>query len=85
MLKVDLKQLLAEANADLVGHSAEAVMKMKDDAGVVLVDVRETQEWEAGHIAGAVHAPRGLLEMVIEPTHARHNPIFAEDRDFVLY
>ena len=26
-------------------------------AGAVVVDVREPDEWEAGHIAGAVHVP----------------------------
>src|ERR687884_340892 len=34
--------------------------------GVVLVDVRETEEWDAGHIPGAVHVPRGYLESRID-------------------
>jgi sulfur-carrier protein adenylyltransferase/sulfurtransferase len=34
--------------------------------GVVLVDVRESEEWDAGHIPGAVHVPRGYLESRIE-------------------
>src|SRR6195952_2622530 len=34
--------------------------------GVVLVDVRETEEWDAGHIPGAKHVPRGYLESRIE-------------------
>jgi molybdopterin/thiamine biosynthesis adenylyltransferase/rhodanese-related sulfurtransferase len=34
--------------------------------GVVLVDVRETDEWDAGHIPGAVHVPRGYLESRID-------------------
>jgi sulfur-carrier protein adenylyltransferase/sulfurtransferase len=34
--------------------------------GVVLVDVRESEEWDAGHIAGAKHVPRGYLESRIE-------------------
>lgn len=32
----------------------------------VLVDVREGDEWRAGHIPGAVHVPRGFLETQIE-------------------
>jgi sulfur-carrier protein adenylyltransferase/sulfurtransferase len=34
--------------------------------GPVVVDVRETQEWDAGHIPGARHVPRGYLESRIE-------------------
>ena len=30
-------------------------------AGALMVDVREQQEWEAGHIAGAVHLPLSEL------------------------
>jgi molybdopterin/thiamine biosynthesis adenylyltransferase/rhodanese-related sulfurtransferase len=32
----------------------------------VLVDVREADEWDAGHIPGAKHVPRGHLESRIE-------------------
>src|SRR5215203_5075458 len=34
--------------------------------GLVLVDVRDTDEWERGHLPGAVHVPRGYLESRIE-------------------
>src|SRR4051794_34314298 len=34
--------------------------------GVVLVDVRETEEWDTGHIPGAKHVPRSYLEQRIE-------------------
>src|ERR671914_1215047 len=34
--------------------------------GVTLVDVRESTEWDAGHIPGAKHVPRGHLESRIE-------------------
>jgi molybdopterin/thiamine biosynthesis adenylyltransferase/rhodanese-related sulfurtransferase len=34
--------------------------------GIVLVDVREGTEWDAGHIPGARHVPRGYLESRIE-------------------
>lgn len=30
-------------------------------AGALLIDVREADEWEAGHIEGAVHIPLGEL------------------------
>src|SRR3954451_21007724 len=34
--------------------------------GVTLIDVRESEEWDAGHIPGARHVPRGYLESRIE-------------------
>ncbi|QBD82285.1 molybdopterin-synthase adenylyltransferase MoeB [Ktedonosporobacter rubrisoli] len=33
---------------------------------VVLVDVREKYEWNDGYIPGAIHVPRGFLELQIE-------------------
>jgi rhodanese-related sulfurtransferase len=32
----------------------------------VLVDTREDDEWAAGHVAGAVHLSRGIIERDIE-------------------
>jgi sulfur-carrier protein adenylyltransferase/sulfurtransferase len=32
----------------------------------VLLDVRESEEWDAGHIPGAKHIPRGYLESRVE-------------------
>jgi rhodanese-related sulfurtransferase len=42
--------------------------KRRMDAGekFLLVDVREDNEWERGHIPGAVHMGRGIIERDIE-------------------
>ncbi|HYK84090.1 MAG TPA: molybdopterin-synthase adenylyltransferase MoeB [Ktedonobacteraceae bacterium] len=37
-----------------------------DDQEIVVVDVREKHEWNEGHIPGAIHVPRGFLELQIE-------------------
>src|SRR3954453_11559300 len=34
--------------------------------GITVIDVRESEEWDAGHIPGARHVPRGYLESRIE-------------------
>jgi molybdopterin/thiamine biosynthesis adenylyltransferase/rhodanese-related sulfurtransferase len=47
--------------------------------GVVLVDVRENEEFEAGHIPGAIHVPRSYLESRIE------NAVSDRDAHVVLY
>jgi molybdopterin/thiamine biosynthesis adenylyltransferase/rhodanese-related sulfurtransferase len=43
--------------------------------GTVVIDVRESEEWDAGHIPGARHVPRGHLESRIEgvvPDRSQH-------------
>jgi len=43
--------------------------------GAVVVDVRESHEFESGHLPGAKHVPRGYLESRIEgavPDHGEH-------------
>src|SRR5213082_2316270 len=37
-----------------------------DEQDIVLVDVREKHEWNEGYIPGAIHVPRGFLELQIE-------------------
>jgi sulfur-carrier protein adenylyltransferase/sulfurtransferase len=37
-----------------------------DNQEVVVVDVREKREWNEGYIPGAIHVPRGFLELQIE-------------------
>ncbi len=54
----------------------------------LLIDIRELAEFRKGHIAGALLAPRGLLEFEIHGIVERRatNPNVApEDRDIVLY
>ena len=34
--------------------------------GHVLIDVREDNEWAAGHAAGAIHLGKGIIERDIE-------------------
>src|SRR3989454_4878234 len=49
-------------------HEALAVQHESEpnNQEIVLVDVREKHEWNEGHIPGAMHVPRGFLELQIE-------------------
>jgi sulfur-carrier protein adenylyltransferase/sulfurtransferase len=49
----------AEVNGLLDGNG-------NGSSGTVIVDVRESEEWDAGHVPGARHVPRGHLESRIE-------------------
>ena len=46
-----------------LAHQHEAGPEHQD---IVLVDVREKHEWSEGHIPGALHVPRGYLELQVE-------------------
>jgi len=45
-----------------VKERSVAETRQRMDAGATLVDVREDNEFEAGHAAGAVHMGRGIIE-----------------------
>ena len=47
--------------------------------GHVLIDVREDNEWTAGHAAGAIHLGKGIIERDIEAKAP------AKDTTLVLY
>jgi sulfur-carrier protein adenylyltransferase/sulfurtransferase len=52
-----------------------AVVREQVSNGAVVIDVREPEEWSAGHIPGAVHVPKSYLESRIEgavPDRSRH-------------
>jgi rhodanese-related sulfurtransferase len=45
---------------------AETRERMKANSGVRLIDVREDNEWQAAHAAGAEHLGKGIIERDIE-------------------
>jgi molybdopterin/thiamine biosynthesis adenylyltransferase/rhodanese-related sulfurtransferase len=57
-------ELLAELRASIPEKSPEEVSEsLSNGADVIVVDVRESDEFRAGHLPGAIHLPRGFLEM----------------------
>lgn len=50
-------------------------------AAAVLLDVREADEFHAGHIAGAINIPRGLLEFKL----SADPELCARDLNILLY
>ena len=67
-MKKGIKQLLEEANARIKTVSVDEAMAMHGRDDVVFVDIRDVRELERdGTIAGATHAPRGMLEFWVDP------------------
>lgn len=44
------------------------VTETQQNTEAKLIDVREDNEWEAGHAAGAIHLSKGIIERDIETT-----------------
>jgi sulfur-carrier protein adenylyltransferase/sulfurtransferase len=57
------RELLEQVKAEIAEVDARTAQAT---AGAAWIDVREDDEWQEGHIPGAVHVPRGYLESRIE-------------------
>ncbi|MDR2871802.1 MAG: sulfurtransferase [Xanthomonadaceae bacterium] len=57
--------LVAEAKTSIAEISVKALTGL-DKSALVLIDVREPEEYAAGHLPGAINIPRGVLEFRIE-------------------
>ena len=85
-LKSSIKQMVAEANAEIATVPVAEARAMIGRDDVVFVDLRDARELERdGKIPGAFHCPRGMLEFWIDPESPYHKPVFAEPRRFVFY
>jgi molybdopterin/thiamine biosynthesis adenylyltransferase/rhodanese-related sulfurtransferase len=57
------RELLQETKSEIDEIDAGAAKALE---GAVWIDVREADEWQEGHLPGAVHIPRGFLESRVE-------------------
>ena len=58
---------------------AEAQKRLGENSEAKLIDVREDNEWEAAHAAGAMHVGKGIIERDIETT------VPDKDTELILY
>ncbi len=71
------RELLSQVKAEIDEIDAVQARERLDDA--LFLDVREQDEWDEGHVPGAIHVPRGNLESRIEGLVADR------DRPIVVY
>ena len=68
--------LLREARAEVREVTPREADALRGDPATLFVDVREADEWEQGHIPGAVLVPKSHLEQEIETKAAdRARPV----------
>lgn len=65
-LVVEAKQAIREVSLETARHLIQE--------GAVVLDVREPDEFAAGHVPGAIHIPRGMLEFRLAGTPELNDP-----------
>ena len=75
----NFKDLLSETKKEIQEVTVNDVdRRVKSKESFILLDVREKDEWDEGHLPGATHIPRGFLEQRIEKVVAeKDTPIVA--------
>ena len=75
-----------EVIEEISPEGAAQILEKEDRAGWDFIDVREPDEYAAGHIPGARNYPRGFLEVRADLEHPKRDP-WLEDRGrkMILY
>lgn len=60
-------KLVDDAKSRVRQIDIEQYKRMRDSGDPhILIDIREDREWNAGHVAGAMHLGKGIIERDIE-------------------
>jgi phage shock protein E len=88
MCRSNQEQVMAKHSEEFLRKAAEARQRITEiepeavdqqvQQGAVLIDVRDEEEFNAGHIDGATHVPRSTLEdRIAEVVPDKQTPIVA--------
>lgn len=84
---------MAKSVSDLVKEAKQQAENLTPEQvnnelkqGATLIDIRESEELgSSGKIAGAVHAPRGLLEFYADESTPYHKQEFDKSKRLILH
>lgn len=80
------RQLVAEAESQIVALTPAEVDSKLATPGVLLVDLRDIREVKReGRIPGSFHVPRGMLEFWIDPESPYYRKEFDQAGQIILY
>ncbi len=87
MTIIPVKELVDRANREIETLTPDAALSAQGGGEAILVDIRDIRELgREGRVAGAVHAPRGMLEFWFDPSSPYHREVFADgQRKYVLF
>src|SRR5437868_6339318 len=75
------QKLVAEAKKHITEISPQdAATKLNSGEAIIVVDVRDKDEWDEDHIPGATHLSRGTIELDIEEKVPDPNAMIIPDR-----
>src|SRR6202162_5621005 len=60
------EKLVAEAKKNITEISPQDAAAKLNSGEAVIVDVRDKDEWDEGHVPGAMHMSRGTIELDVE-------------------
>ncbi len=85
-LKIGVAQMVAEAEKEIETLSIEEALAIKDDPGVLFVDIRDVRELRReGKVPGAKHCPRGMLEFWVDPDSKYFDADFGQGKKLVFF
>jgi rhodanese-related sulfurtransferase len=85
MAQKSATELVKEAKSEIESLSPEKANQELSTGEIVLIDIREPQELQQGSIAGAINAPRGMLEFYADPALPYYKPEFNKNKRIILY
>ncbi len=81
-----VKDLVSAAKAEIATLPLSDAEAAHGESDTLFIDIRDVRELKRdGRIAGAMHAPRGMLEFWVDPNSPYHKTEFASGKRFVLF
>ncbi len=86
MPTIPVSTLVRDAKAKIDTLSIAQVQSRVAAGTARLVDIRDIRELDrTGRIAGAIHAPRGMLEFWVDPASPYHKPELSGEVPLILF
>ena len=81
-----LHDFVSEALKTVPEITPEEVVEVQKLGGYTILDVREPEEYSAGHLEGAINIPRGFLEVKADLEHYKRDERLADrDQKIICY
>ena len=86
-MAMKLGDFVREARKQIKEWDADTAQDRLEEGNVLVVDVREADEFEKGHLPGAINIPRGLLESAADAgtKHRDERLCHAQGEPILLY
>jgi rhodanese-related sulfurtransferase len=78
--------MVKQAKSQIENLTPDQVSEELSNSNATLIDLRESEELKQnGRIAGAIHAPRGMVEFYADPTTPYHRPEFDKNKRLIFH